>query len=550
MVKKILVMKQTNILSAAVLMMATVLFSRALGLGRDWFLVFSLSHHYFTKAELDLFWAAFRIPDMIFQLLVMGALATAFIPVITGYFSQKKDEEAWYVSSVILNLGIGLFLIFCLAGWVYARDLSRLIAPGFAAFEWKIEKMAEMTKIMLLGQLFFVLSNYLTGVLQSLKRFFVPALAPVFYNLGIIFGIIFLSPSLGIFGPVWGVVIGTFLHFFIQLPLALKLGLKYRPVVDITHPGVREIGKLMLPRTIGLAVGQIDLTVDVVLASFLRETSLTALNFAQHLQQLPIGLFGMTIAQAALPTLAEEYSKNDTEKFKSTLLTSINQILFLVLPSSVILIILKWPLVRLIFGVRTSAFDWPLTDLTARTLMFFSLGLFAQSVVHLLARGFYAARNTKTPLYVSFVSIFIGVFLSIVFIRYLHFDVWGLALSTSISNITHAVLLFILLSAKVGGFKKEQFLFPLLKMLLASFLMGVALYIPVKLLDNLVFNTQKTLELLSLTLIAAGSGVSIYIFLAWLLDISEAAMFLQLLKKLGNFKTIFSSAPEVLGQEI
>lgn len=523
--------EQSSILSAATIIMINVAVSRILGLLRDRL----LATYFGSGPVLGVYFAAFRLPDMIFQLLVMGALATAFIPVITGLLGRKKRETAWQVASSVLNIGLLIFSFLAILIFVFARPFSKLIAPGFD--QEQLSLMTSLTRIMLFAQFFFILSNFLTGILQSFKRFIIPALAPVFYNLGIILGIVLFSSKWGIYGPTFGVVLGTFFHFAVQLPLARRLGLKYQLSFNWRNPYVKEIGRLMLPRTIGLAVAQIDYTVDVVLASLISASSLVYFNFAQHLQLLPVGLFGATIAQAALPTLAEEVVGKNMEGFKKTFSLCLQQILFLVLPLSVLLIILRIPMVRLVFGA--ARFDWEATVLTGQVLAFFSLSLFAQSAVHLLARAFYALHDSRTPVIIGAGSVFINVVSSVYFVMILGLPIWGLGISTSLANIFNALALMIWLNKKVGGFSKKQLLIPSLKIFTASFVTAFALYVPMKMLDQVIFDTTRVSGLLLLTGLTSLCGLGVYLSLAWILRIKVLDSFFDLLEKIESWQKIF-----------
>ena len=279
--KTLLLRKQSNILSAASVLMIAVFFSRVLGLLRDRFLAGTFFDAN-TAWQLDVYFAAFRLPDMIFQLLVVGALSAAFIPVFTDYLLKNK-KRAWQLASTIITFGIILFF--------FAKPLSQLIAPSFSPTE--VILMTRLTRLLVIAQGAFVISSFLTGILQSQQHFIVPALSPIAYNLGIIFGIITLSPHFGIYGPAIGVLIGAFLHLIIQLPLIKKVGFVFKPSFNIKDHGVRRIGKLMLPRTLALAVSQIELTVAVSIATSLSSGSLAIFYFAQHLNALPVGLFGV-----------------------------------------------------------------------------------------------------------------------------------------------------------------------------------------------------------------------------------------------------------------
>jgi len=283
-----------------------------------------------------------------------------------------------------------------------------------------------------------------------------------------------------------------------------------------------------------LAVSQIDFTVDIILASLISTSSLIYFNFAQHLQLLPVGLFGATIAQAALPTLAEQGVKKDLTNFKKTFLLCFHQILFLVLPCSVLLIILRIPAVRLVFGA--ARFDWEATVLTGKVLATFSLSLFAQSLVHLLARAFYSLHDSKTPVIIGAISVLTNVLVSLYLILIVKLPVWGLGLSTSIANILNALLLLIYLDKKVNFFDRKQLLIPTFKIFSVSFITAFALYVPMKLMDKLVFDTTRVSGLLLLTGLTGLFGLGVYLFLAWLFRINILKNFFALLERLEKFQ--------------
>lgn len=531
--------KQANILSAATVIMAAVAMSRLLGLLRDRL----LAGTFFGGQEwqLDVYFAAFRIPDMIFQLLVLGALSAAFIPVFSRYL-EKKEDEAYYLSSSVINFLLIFFILLSILVFIFAGPLVRLIAPAFSPAEASL--MVNLTRIMLLAQLFFCLSNFLTGMIQSHQRFLVPALSPVVYNLGIIFGIVVLSPWLGIYGPTIGVVLGAFFHLIIQLPLALKLRLRYSFVLDWRHPGVKQVAQLMLPRTLALAVYQIELTVAVFLATSLAAGSLSIFYFAQHLMNLPIGLFGITIGQAALPTLSRESGEKGFDKFKKTFLSSFNQILYLALPASVILLVLRIPAVRIVFGA--ASFPWKATLLTSRVLAIFSISIFAQAVIQLLVRGFYALHDTKTPFWIGSLAVLANVSMSFFFIFRLNLGVLGLAWATTIASFVQTGLLLLFLNRAIGGFDKREFFIPLIKMGIATFLTAVALWLPMRFLDEFILDTTRTINLILLTIAATVSGMIVYLVLSHFLRIAELKSFISLAKRLGRWRKVLEESEEII----
>ncbi|MBU3957113.1 murein biosynthesis integral membrane protein MurJ [Patescibacteria group bacterium] len=531
--------KQANILSAATVIMVAVAMSRLLGLFRDRL----LAGTFFGGQEwqLDVYFAAFRIPDMIFQLLVLGALSAAFIPVFSRYL-EKKEGEAYYLSSSVINFLLIFFILLSTLVFIFAEPLVRIIAPAFDPVEMSL--MVNLTRIMLLAQLFFCFSNFLTGVIQSHQRFLVPALSPVAYNLGIIFGIVVLSRWLGIYGPTVGVVIGAFLHLIIQLPLALKLGFRYSFVFDWRHPGVRQVARLMLPRTLALAVNQIELTVAVFLATSLAAGSLSIFYFAQHLMNFPIGLFGSTIGQAALPTLSRESREESFDKFKKTFLSSFNQILYLALPASAILLVLRIPAVRIVFGA--ASFPWRATLLTSRVLAIFSISIFAQAIVQLLVRGFYALHDTKTPFWIGALAVLTNVSLSFIFIFKLDLGILGLAWATTLASFLQTGLLLIFLNRAIGGFDKKEFFIPPIKMGVATILTAVALWVPMRFLDKFILDTTRTINLVILTIIATLSGMMVYFLLSYVLKIAELKSFVSLVKRLGRWQEVLKSSEELI----
>lgn len=540
----ILTRRESGILSAASIIMVTVLLSRVLGLWRDRLLAAR-----FTPEQLGVYYAAFRLPNMLFELLVMGALVTAFIPVFTTYLDAKGKNEAFEMASSVINIGLFGFAIFSLPILFYTREVSIFLAPGFK--EEQIQLMVSFTRIMVVAQVFpLIIGNFFTGILQSFRNFIIPAIAPVAYNLGIILGIIVLSPLLGLYAPVIGVVVGALLFTFIQIPVVLSSGYRHKWCFSFSHPGTREIGKLMLPRVLGLAVSQIDTTVDLILASLLGAAAVTVFNFAQHLQQVPVGLFGASIAQATLPTLSFLYTQKNPTEFKRIFLSSFHQILFLVIPISAILVVLRIPIVRLVFGAST-LFDWNATTATGKTLAFFSLSLFAQSTVHILARSFYALHDSKTPVIAGGISVFLNAILSLVFILYYHLDVWTLGFSTSIASILNMLLLLLALDKKVGGFNRYDLFMPTVKIFLSGMVTGVALYIPIKLLDQLVFDTTRTINLLLLTFISTLSGLSVYLFLAWFLEVPQVAVISAIFKKAKEFRrgVVIDTTQEVVNTQ-
>ena len=533
--------RQTSILSAASIIMATMMLSKVLGLVRD-----RLLAHVFSPDMIDIFWAAFRLPDLIFQIIILGALSVAFIPVFTEHLENKGKDDAFEMARAVLSVFLAIFILITIFIYILAEPMiSNFIAPGFTIPRQL--QVVELTRIILFGQVILVVGSFFIGISQSFQRFIIPAMAPVFYNLGIILGLVFLSKYFGIAGVAYGVVIGAFLHALIQLPLVWSMGFRFKFPSKFFHPGVKEIIRLMSVRTIGLAAEQINETVGIALATLASIGSVTYLTFAQHLQVVPIGLFGATLAQAALPVLSSERAHGRIEEFKITILTTMHQILFLTLPAAAILIVIRIPVVRLVFGA--SRFDWEATVLTGATLAFLAIGLAAQAISLLLVRGFYALKDTKTPVIVSLIVVVLNIVLSVYLIVVLKLDVWSIGFANSISAITSAVLLFWTLHFKVGKFNLRTVLVPFFKMFMATIIMGVALYVPIKLLDSVIFDTTRTINLLVLTGISFVFALSIYVILVWFLRVRELDTYIELSKKFGKFQSKLKSK-EIISETV
>jgi putative peptidoglycan lipid II flippase len=548
--KKIISSPQNSVLSAATLIMFMVIASRILGLVRHRVLA-----HFFAAEEISLFFAAFRLPDTIFEVLVFGTFSSAFIPVFTK--ALKKDEsEAWRTAGIVANIGLIIFISFALILSFSAKNIYSIIAPGFGLQEREV--IVGIVRILFSAQVFFVLSYVLTGVLESQRRFLVPALAPIFYNLGIIFGTVFLNSRYGIIAPATGVLIGAFMHFAIQIPLSVKLG--FRPIASLKpNADVAKIGKLALPRIIEVSFLQLSKSLELYFASLISLASYTYYNFANSIQLLPIGLFGTSISKAALPTLSA--LSEDRHKFKETMMSAIYQMTFLVLPVATFLIVLRVPIVRLVFG--TEIFGWDATIQTGYTVSAFAVSIAFQAATSLLSRSFYALQDTKTPVKVSIFSMFVTVLINFVLIKIFKYPVWGLALGFSVGSIFQSSILFMLVHKKLEYRIKISDLLPIIKLAFSSFVTGLTMYIILKLFDRsvwvkrlsfltqldavkdlpfqgFVLDTRYTFNLIILTCVVVIVGVFVYVAMAVVLKSKELFVFLNLVGRFFTKKKVGS----------
>ena len=504
------------------------LISRLLGIFRDRI----LAGQFGAGDTLDIYYAAFRIPDLIFNLLVLGALSAGFIPIFTGlikgplqkvrYLFGDDYKEAWLLANNILNiLGFGL-LILCGLGAIFSPQIMHLITPGFNSE--KLDLTVSLSRIMFLSPIFLGISSVFGGILQSFKRFFVYSMSPIFYNVGIIIGALYLVPLWGIYGLAWGVALGAILHMAVQIPALIKLGFKYRFKFEIKNPKVIKIWLMMVPRTMSLAISQLNLLVITIVASTMASGSLAVFNFANNLQSFPVGIFGISFAIAAFPALSA-YAF-DKKKLVEDLSLTVRQILFFIIPSTVILLALRAQIIRVILG--TGKFDWQDTILTINTLGFFAVSLFAQALVPLLIRVFYARHDAKTPFIIGLFSALINIILSIKLSRGL--GVSGLALAFSISNVINLIALWAWLNFEIGKIEELKIFISTVKFSLAALACGLAVQ-GAKLLIGTNIDMTKFLGVLTQGLIAGLAGIITYLLVCFILRSEELFSFWASLKR-------------------
>jgi len=526
--KSILLKTQKTILSAAFVISTMYGLSAILSLFRSRL----LASFFGASEQLAVFYTADKVPSFVFSLIVVGTISTVFIPVFTNLRKHNK-EQAWKTASAMINLSMVTFGLLGVLAYIFAPQ----IISALSVWKFSPEQVTlgtNLMRVMIAAQLILIFSSFVTSLLQSFRYFVLPALAPVLYNLGMICGILFLVPKYGIYAPAYGVVLGAILHLLIQLPLIGKLGFRYQFRFSLRDKGIRQILLLVPPRIFGSALVQISSIVNNSLAILVSTSSVVIFKFADQIQSFPVNLFGASIALAALPTLSYEADESNQKMFKETFLTSFFQMLFLVLPASAILLVLRVPVIRIVFGAAN--FPWDATVETARTLAFFSLSIFAQSGVYMLTRAFYALKDTATPVKVNFFTILLSVALSLFFINYLGLGVWSVALSYSIAAGLDMFVLLLLLSRRVGGFGFKPVFKPFIKMGFSTLFMGISLYIPMKLLDQFVFDTTRTLPLVALTAVAGIAGMGSYLFFTWLFKVEEIQLFYKVVRKLNVSK--------------
>jgi putative peptidoglycan lipid II flippase len=528
--RKIFKQKVNSIAVAAVLVAVSSLVSRLLGVFRDSI----LANQFGAGRELDIYYAAFRIPDLLFNLIVLGALSAGFIPIFSGlikdFINPDKGDgnaPAWRLANNVINL-LSFFMIgLSVIGAIFAPALISLITPGFSP-EAKAATVS-LTRIMFLSPLFLGISGVLGGILQSFRRFLVYSFAPIFYNLGIIAGALWFSKWWGLSGLAWGVVLGAFLHMLIQVPAVYGLGFRYSPKVDFYDKATRRIGRMMIPRTMSLAITQIDLLVTTIIASGLMSGSLAVFNLANNLQSFPVGIFGISFAIAAFPVMSQHAF--DKAKLEASFSSTLRQIFFFVIPSTVFLITLRAQIIRVILG--SGNFGWQDTILTMNTLALFSLSLFAQAAIPLMVRVFYARHNSRTPFYLGMITVAADVVMCWTFSRFM--GVSGLALSYSISNILNFLLLWLCLYFRVGDLGIAQIAKAAVKFSLAAIGAGLTIQFTKIAIAPLIDMTRFYGVLTQLVAAALAGGV-VYLLICYFLGSEEVLTFINAFRHHLSFK--------------
>ncbi|MCD6226011.1 murein biosynthesis integral membrane protein MurJ [bacterium] len=535
--RRLLSRRQNNIFSAALTLAIAFGLSAFLGVVRDRFLY---ARFYACCApQLDAYNAAFRLPDLVFQLLVIGALSAAFIPVFSEKLLQNP-REAYSLARATGTLLALIFLPLAAIIFLFARPLSALITANFT--EEQIDTMANLTRIMIFAQFFFLFSNLTTGVLQVKKRFLLPALSPIVYNLGIILGIKVFANFLGIYGPAVGVLLGAVFHLLIQLPLALKLGFSFRPEFSFRRPEIKRILKLMLPRSLSLGLGQIENTVIMFLATTFPPGSLSLLYLAEHLSQLFSRLFGVTIGQAALPSFSSLTAARKNQEFAKVFLDSLLESLYLALLAATAVLVLRIPLVRLAFGARQ--FPWAATLKTGKVLAFLTPAIVANSGIQIATRGFYALQDTKKPFFISLFSLLIILLVGFGGVFWLHWQIYALVLAISLAAVVRFFLLLFLISQKIEGFNWKRIREFLGKSIVLVTVSGPVFWGMMHFLEKFWLDTTRVWGLLVLTLLTLGGGTAVYLFLSLRLGMEEGKVLLTLLRRFCNFRQLFLTSQE------
>ncbi|MGE5298139.1 MAG: murein biosynthesis integral membrane protein MurJ, partial [Acidobacteriaceae bacterium] len=428
---------------ATVIIAVFSILAKILGLARD--AIFS--HQFGTSPIIDAYFAAFRIPDFVFNLLILGTFSVAFIPVFSEYLLKNK-ETAEKLASSILNVTLLMMGALCLLALIFINPLTALIAPGFDPYRQHLTKL--FTEVFLLSPIFLSLSAIVSSILNTYKKFTVVAAAPVFYNLSIIFGILVLYPKMGDIGLALGVVLGALLHFVIQLPQLFRMGFKYSFKIVHKDSGFRKFWRLYWPRIFSMGTGQITLIIATFFGSYLSAGSLSAFYYANNLQAVFLSVFAISAALAVFPLLSDMFNMKDEQGFKDVIARTSIQILFFIIPLSALMLIMRAQIVRLILGIgQNTNFSFADTRLVSLTLGLFSVSLFAQALIPLFNRAFYAMQNTVVPVVIGVITIVVNAGATYYFVK--SFGIPGMALAFSLTSIINLLILMAELHYKIGN---------------------------------------------------------------------------------------------------
>ncbi|OGI64293.1 hypothetical protein A2914_02995 [Candidatus Nomurabacteria bacterium RIFCSPLOWO2_01_FULL_41_21] len=518
-----------NINQAALLLGSFAFLSQILGLFRDRF----IAHFIGPSLLLDSYYAAFRIPDLIFISIASLASITVIIPfVLSKMKGETLGEEAKKFLSDIFTVFLGVMVLVSVVVFFLMPYIAPIIAPGFAPLLQ--EKVVLLSRIMLLSPILLGLSNLFGAITQLFRRFFIYALSPIFYNLGIIIGILFLYPTFGIEGLALGVVLGALLHFLIQAFASASCGFTLRFSNKINWAEIKRVISVSLPRTLGLSFNNIALIVIISFASYLKGGSISIFNLSLNLQSVPLGIIGLSYAVAAFPALSRSFSVGKIDEFKKHMTMTARAIIFWSLPVTFLFIVLRAQIVRVILG--SGSFSWENTRLVAASLAVFSISIMAQSLIGLFARAYYASGNTRRPLIVnllSSISIVIFAFLFLFIFKYYPFFQYWIESILKVSDIAGTEVLMLPLAYSFGTIlnftllwffihkdfmPKEHFILKtFLQSLSASFFIGIVSYVCLNILSP-VFGTTTFF------------GIFLQGFISGILGIMAGILVLRLLK--------------------
>ena len=501
------------------------LISRLLGFIRD----LAIAMQFGATAAADAFFVAFRIPNVQRKILSEGAVTAAFIPVFTEIRNVNGEEDAWKMTANLFNILLAVLITSSLAIIIFSPFIVTIFAPGFISTPEKFDLTVQLTKWMAPYLLFIGLAVFCMGILNTFNIFALPAIGPAVLNICMIVSALYFSPHLEepIIGLAIGVLVGGFLQFIIQVPAIYKCGFKIILSVNWKSKEFIKIIKLMVPAIFGLAVYELNMLVDTLLASLLAEGSISYLYYGNRLVQLPLGVFGVALGVAILPMLSNQVAKKDYSEMVKTISFGIRLILFITIPATLGLILLKFPIINTLW--ERGEFNRLTTEGTATALLYYSVGLCAFCGLKIIVPAFYALQDTKTPAKIGVYSMLLNIILNLILMGPLQHG--GLALATSIAAIFNLTILIYLLRKRLGLMGGKIILLSTLKLLFISGVMGIAVYLFNMIFFNPLAPLTTKIIILSTDIMI---GITIYGILSRLIQNEELSFLINLIQKRKN----------------
>jgi len=521
-IKDFLKSEQNTIGKATFVIAVFIILSRILGLIRDRLLASTFG----PTVELDIYFASFKIPDLIYSIVLAGGVLVSLLPLFSDYY-KKNEKEAWKLINSVINIFLITLIAVAILLFIFTPLLVNLLLPGLAS-EY-IAQTIQLTRLLFLAVFFLGLSSIFSTILNYFNRFLIYSIAPLLYNLCIILGIIFLAPKMGNFGPAIGVVIGSFLHFLIQFLTSLTYGYRYKAVLDINFKGVEDFFKMLFPRIISAAAGQVNLLVITAIASTIAVGAISFFNLADNLRFLPVGFIGISFATAIFPHLSKSITDKNASEFCDKLRRAFQDILYLAIPISILTFIMRDLIVNII--LRTGEFTGYAVEITGACLGIFALSLVFQCLEPTILRAYFSIKDTKTPAIISLIFLATNFILSFSFVELLkqneglssfvsnlfhlkspeHALLIGLVFAYNISLVIDFGLLFIFLKKKIGDFDFKKMASCLVKLFISSIPMLIAAFIVINVFDQISTN-NFWMNLLEFTTVIIISFIVYFIF--------------------------------------
>ena len=534
-IKRFFKSEQKTIGKATLIIAIFIVFSRILGLIRDRLLASTFG----ATIELDIYFASFKIPDLIYSIVLAGGVLVSLLPLFSDYY-KKNEKEAWKLINSIINIFLIALIVIAFFLFIFTPELISLILPGLNPDY--VGETVNLTRLLFLAVFFLGLSSIFSTVVNYFNRFLIYSIAPVLYNLCIILGILFLAPKIGIFGPAIGVVMGSFLHFLIQFLCSLNYGYKYSLILDIHFKGVKDFFKLLFPRIISAAAGQINLLVITAISSTIAVGAITFFNLADNLRFLPVGFIGISFATAVFPHLSKSVTDKNMSEFSINLKKVFQDVLYLALPISILTFVMRDLIVSII--LKTGEFSSLAVEITGACLGIFALSLVFQCLEPTLLRAYFSIKDTKTPAIISLIFLATNFILSFLFVELLkqneflnsfilnmfhlkspeHVLLLGLVFAYNISLVIDFILLSWFLKKKIGGLDLKK---SIIKISISSIpMLMVALFI-IGLFNKMALD-NFWINLLEFSLVTIFSFATYFIF-TYILKTEEAQRIKQFL---------------------